>query len=82
MQKIKKNIIIYLILFILNTYMYIMIFPIVCKVKRLNLKCNNWNQSTVIYFRHKRFTDNDRDQQTYGADPEMTRNGHKFFFPM
>ena len=32
--------------------------------------------------RHKRFTDNDRDQQTYGADPEMTRSGHKFFFPM
>jgi hypothetical protein len=38
--------------------------------------------------RHKRFTDNDRDQQTYGSDrsrtektPEMTRNGHNFFFP-
>ena len=30
--------------------------------------------------RHKRFTDNDRDQQTYGADPEMTGNGHNFFF--
>jgi hypothetical protein len=33
--------------------------------------------------RHKRFTDNDRDQQTYGSSrsrsekiPEMTRNGH------
>ena len=32
--------------------------------------------------RHKRFTDNDRDQQTYGADPEMTGNGHNFFSPM
>jgi hypothetical protein len=39
--------------------------------------------------RHKRFTDNDRDQQTYGSDgsgpkknPEMTRNGHNFFPPM
>ena len=38
--------------------------------------------------RHKRFTDNDRDQQTYGSDrsgaekiPEMTGNGHKFVFP-
>jgi hypothetical protein len=31
--------------------------------------------------RHKRFTDNDRDQQTYGADPEMTGNGHNFFSP-
>jgi hypothetical protein len=38
--------------------------------------------------RHKRFTDNDRDQQTYGSSrsrsekiPEMTRNGHKFVFP-
>ena len=38
--------------------------------------------------RHKRFTDNDRDQQTYGSDgsgpkknSEMTRNGHNFFFP-
>jgi hypothetical protein len=31
--------------------------------------------------RHKRFTDNDRDQQTYGADPEMTGNGHNFFPP-
>ena len=33
--------------------------------------------------RHKRFTDNDRDQQTYGYDwsgPEMTGNGHTFFF--
>ena len=30
---------------------------------------------------HKCFTDNDRDQQTYGADPEMTGNGHKFCFP-
>jgi hypothetical protein len=40
------------------------------------------------WLRHKRFTDNDRDQQTYGLDPsrtekipEMTRNGHNFFFP-
>ena len=31
--------------------------------------------------RHKRFTDNDRDQQTYGADLEMTGNGHNYFFP-
>ena len=38
--------------------------------------------------RHKRFTDNDRDQQTYGSDrsgpekiPEMTGNGHKKKFP-
>jgi hypothetical protein len=38
--------------------------------------------------RHKRFTDNDRDQQTYGSDQsgaekitEMTGNGHKFVFP-
>ena len=38
--------------------------------------------------RHQRFTDNDRDQQTYGSDrsgpeniPEMTGNGHNFFFP-
>jgi hypothetical protein len=38
--------------------------------------------------RHKRFTDNDRDQQTYGSNrsraekiPEMTGNGHKFVFP-
>jgi hypothetical protein len=33
------------------------------------------------FLRHKRFTDNDRDQQTYGADPEMTGNGHNFFSP-
>ena len=31
---------------------------------------------------HKCFTDNDRDQQTYGANPEMTRNGHNLFSPM
>ena len=38
--------------------------------------------------RHKRFTDNDRDQQTYGSDwsgpekiPEMTGSGHNLFFP-
>jgi hypothetical protein len=38
--------------------------------------------------RHQRFTDNDRDQQTYGSDrsgpeniPEMTGNGHNFFSP-
>ena len=38
--------------------------------------------------RHKRFTDNDHDQQTYGSYqsrpekiPEMTGNGHIFFFP-
>ena len=37
-----------------------------------------------ICLRHKRFTDNDRDQQTYGSDrsepekiPEMIFNGHK-----
>jgi hypothetical protein len=37
--------------------------------------------------RHKCFTDNDRDQQTYGSDwsgpgkiLEMTGNGHNFFF--
>jgi hypothetical protein len=37
--------------------------------------------------RHKCFTDNDRDQQTYGSDrsgpekiPEMTGNGHNIFF--
>ena len=29
--------------------------------------------------RHNRFTDNDRDQQTYGAHPEMTGNEHNFF---
>jgi len=39
--------------------------------------------------RHKCFTDNDRDQQSYGSDrsgpeqiSEMTGNGHKFVFPM
>jgi len=39
--------------------------------------------------RHKRFTDNDHDQQTYGSNhsgpekiPEMTGNGHNFFSPM
>ena len=38
---------------------------------------------------HKRFTDNDHDQQTYGSDHsgpekilEMTGNGHNFFSPM
>jgi hypothetical protein len=38
---------------------------------------------------HKRFTDNDHDQQTYGSDHsgpekilEMTGNGHNFFPPM
>ena len=37
--------------------------------------------------RHKCFTDNDRDQQTYGSDRsgpgkilEMTGNGHNYFF--
>jgi hypothetical protein len=39
--------------------------------------------------RHKRFTDNHRNQQTYRSDwsrpekiPEMTGSGHNFFFPM
>ena len=36
--------------------------------------------------RHKRYIDNDRNQQTYGsdrsgADLEMTGNGHNIFFP-
>ena len=38
--------------------------------------------------RHKRFTDNDRNQQTYGLDrsepekiPEMTENRHNILFP-
>jgi hypothetical protein len=38
--------------------------------------------------RHKHFTDNDRNQQTYGSDrsepekiPEMTENRHNILFP-
>ena len=29
--------------------------------------------------RHKRFTDNDRDQQTYGSDPKKFRKWTQFF---
>ena len=33
--------------------------------------------------RHKRFTDNDRDQQTYGADPKKVPEMDTIFlFPM
>jgi hypothetical protein len=31
--------------------------------------------------RHKRFTDNDHDQQTYGSDPKKFRKRTQIFFP-
>jgi hypothetical protein len=44
---------------------------------------------TTMHAFDKRFTDNDRDQQTYGSVQsgpekisEMTGNRHNFFFPM
>ena len=45
-------------------------------------------ETTNACLRHKRFTDNDRDQQTYGSDrsgpekiPEITGNKTPIFFP-
>jgi hypothetical protein len=45
-------------------------------------------ETTNACLRHKCFTDNDRDQQTYGSDrsgpekiPEMTENRHQILFP-